>query len=170
MIYLAERLAGAGTSAIAVAGVTSFEFLPLTCDEDIRPNAEFPSMCAAEFSRHGTPTMITSDDGTIGMKGLATDALGRVLDRLALPADRLVIYTCGPERMMRAVTELAIARSIQAWVAMERSMACGVGTCQSCVCKVRSASRAVLRPGQDDWSYKLVCTDGTIFDGRDIVW
>lgn len=172
MIYLAERIARQSSPAIAIAGVTSVEFLPLTCDENIPPSREMPAMCANEFAAHGIPAMITSDDGSVGMKGLVTDALARVLDSLALPAQRVVIYTCGPERMMRAVTELAGARNVSVWVAMERSMACGIGTCQSCVCKVRAvgdeANRATTGPG--DWNYKLVCTDGTIFDGRQIIW
>ena len=42
-------------------------------------------------------------------------------------------------------------------------MACGVGTCQSCVCRVQPA-------GASDWSYKLVCTDGPVFDARDLLW
>ena len=182
MIFLAETLVvrakaqiggvgtvdpGADPVAIAIAGVTTMDFLPLTCDENIPPNAELPNMCAADFARFGVPTIITSDDGSVGMKGLVTDALARLVDRLARPADRLVIYTCGPERMMRAVTALAIARNIRVWVAMERSMACGIGTCQSCVCKIREAESKEKTP---DWAYKLVCTDGTIFDGRAIVW
>ncbi|MDD4892204.1 MAG: dihydroorotate dehydrogenase electron transfer subunit, partial [Phycisphaerae bacterium] len=163
MIYLAEAVAKLGNPAIAIAGVTTVDFLPLTCDDNIRPSAELPSLCAGEFSRFGVPTLIASDDGTVGLRGLVTDALARVLDSQRLAADRVVIYTCGPERMMRAVTELATSRGIRVWVAMERAMACGIGTCQSCVCKVR-------RLDQSDWSYKLVCTDGTIFDGREIVW
>jgi len=89
-----------------------------------------------------------------------------VLEQLALPPEQVVIYTCGPEKMMRAVTRLAIARGIAVQVAMERAMACGIGTCQSCVCKVRAKQPAA----EGDWSYKLVCTDGPVFDGRDIVW
>ena len=45
-------------------------------------------------------------------------------------------------------------------------MACGMGTCQSCVIR--------HRPHQGEaggeWKYKLTCTDGPVFDARDIVW
>jgi hypothetical protein len=43
-------------------------------------------------------------------------------------------------------------------------MACGMGTCQSCVCRARDAG------ADDGWSYRLVCTDGPVFDGRDLLW
>ncbi len=164
MIYLAESLGRLRRRAVAIAGVTTADYLPLALieGEPLHPGGE-PTASVAEFARHGVHTVITSDDGTIGMRGLVTDALATVLERLALPPERLVVYVCGPEPMMRAVTRLAIGRGIRVWLAMERAMACGVGTCQSCVCKVRP-------PGAAEWTYKLVCTDGTIFDGREILW
>ena len=42
-------------------------------------------------------------------------------------------------------------------------MACGMGTCQSCIVKTRTAEP----PG---WKYSLCCTDGPVFDARDVLW
>ena len=43
-------------------------------------------------------------------------------------------------------------------------MACGMGTCQSCVVPVHDAD------SDDGWRYKLCCTDGPIFDRREVIW
>ena len=84
---------------------------------------------------------------------------------------RTVIYTCGPEPMMKRVAQIAADRGIECQVAVERAMACGMGTCQSCCIRLR---RDPKRDGQafegKDWIYKLACTDGPIFLGRDLLW
>src|SRR5205085_9850473 len=49
----------------------------------------------------------------------------------------VVIYTCGPEPMMKRVAQIGAARGLECQVAVERAMACGMGTCQSCCIRVR---------------------------------
>ncbi|MCP4594043.1 MAG: dihydroorotate dehydrogenase electron transfer subunit, partial [bacterium] len=79
------------------------------------------------------------------------------------PAGRLVVYSCGPEPMMRAVGRMCVDRDIDCQLALERHMGCGMGTCQSCVFRMRADN-------EQGWVYKLVCTDGPVFAARDIVW
>jgi dihydroorotate dehydrogenase electron transfer subunit len=79
-------------------------------------------------------------------------------------APSAVIYACGPEAMLRAVARLGLERGIATQVCMERVMACGMGTCQSCVVRVHDSS------AEDGWRYRLCCTDGPVFDAREIVW
>jgi len=74
-----------------------------------------------------------------------------------------VAYCCGPEALMKAVGEICITRGIECQLALERYMACGMGTCQSCNVRIRDDSTR-------GWSYKLCCTDGPIFDAREVVW
>ena len=64
---------------------------------------------------------------------------------------------------MRAVAEICLSRGIACQVAMERRMACGMGTCQSCICKTHANN-------EQGWAFKLVCTDGSVFDAADLVW
>jgi NAD(P)H-flavin reductase len=66
--------------------------------------------------------------------------------------------------MMRFVAEYCVARRIECYVCVERNMACGTGMCQSCVVPVRDPNDSA------GWSYRLCCTDGPIFDARDIFW
>src|SRR5437868_5389388 len=74
--------------------------------------------------------------------GLVTQALERFLDeKVSRAAERskCAVYTCGPEGMMKRVAEIAGVRGIECQVAVERAMACGMGTCQSCCIRVRKA-------------------------------
>ena len=61
------------------------------------------------------------------------------------------IFTCGPEIMMRAVSE----KHHNTYVSMEKHMGCGIGACLSCSCKV-------------DGKNKKVCQDGPVFSGREV--
>ena len=47
---------------------------------------------------------------------------------------------------------------------LERMMACGLGTCQSCVVRVRDDA------AEEGWRYVLACVDGPVFDGDQMVW
>jgi dihydroorotate dehydrogenase electron transfer subunit len=151
MLYLAKALAD--QRAVAICGVTTRDLLPLT----ILPDGECP-----EF---GIPTIITTDDGSLGRRGFVTAALESHLDSLPR-GDWPIIYTCGPEPMMKRVAEIAIARGFQCQIAVERAMACGMGTCQSCCIRVR----VPMRPDGRDWVYRLACTDGPIFLASDLLW
>ena len=183
MLYLAERLAG--RKAVAFCGALSRDLLPLTIVEGGGPPpphiAEAPASqerrppvySVEEFSRHGIPTVISTDDGSFGFRGFVTQALERYLDAYLTDIearDRAVIYTCGPEGMMKRVAEIAVNRQIECQVAVERAMACGMGTCQSCVIRVRKPDPAKPPMAGKDWCYRLACTDGPVFKGSDLLW
>jgi dihydroorotate dehydrogenase electron transfer subunit len=98
---------------------------------------------------------ITTEDGTGGgEKGLVTQLLKRNEDK---GEAKTAIYACGPEPMLRIVTDFASERNIPCWISIERWMACGVGACLSCVVKTTDG-------------YKRVCCDGPIFEAKDIIW
>ncbi len=171
MLYLAERLAG--RKAVAFCGALSRDLLPLTLLNESsteRADAIEPRYNAEEFSRYGIPAMISTDDGSFGFRGFVTQALERYLDANAQLAGRAVIYTCGPEGMMKRVAEIAAGRGIECQVAVERAMACGMGTCQSCVIRVRKPDPARPPMAGRDWCYRLACTDGPVFKGSDLLW
>jgi dihydroorotate dehydrogenase electron transfer subunit len=92
--------------------------------------------------------IVATEDGTYGVKGFATDAAEKVIDR----NDFDIIYTCGPERMMKKVLELAKSNGIPAQASLERLMKCGIGICCSC-CVGRY----------------LVCKDGPVMDGEEVL-
>jgi len=164
MIYLAAAMQAAGKSAVAFCGARSADALPVTIDPAV-PVSETgaPGPCVGEFARFGVESVIATDDGSLGWAGFVSEPLEAWLDSLAAPGREAVVYACGPEPMMHAVADICIARGVECEVSLERHMACGMGTCQSCVCKIRSDT-------SQGWSYKLCCTDGPVFNARDIIW
>lgn len=179
MLYLAERLAG--REAVVFAGALTRDLLPLTIEDSDRqmpgPDAVEPRLNVAEFARHGVRAVLTTDDGSYGFRGFVTQALERYLDA-RFPCSPLstqhsglpVIYTCGPEPMMRRVADIAAGRGIECQVAVERAMACGMGTCQSCCIRVRKPDPAAVPLPGKDWCWRLACTDGPVFRGTELLW
>jgi 2-polyprenylphenol hydroxylase and related flavodoxin oxidoreductases len=68
-----------------------------------------------------------TEDGSRGIKGIITDALG-TLDLKSFH----MIYVCGPENMLKAVFDRIKDLDVRAEFSLERSMKCGIGLCDSC--------------------------------------
>ena len=164
MIYLASAMQAAGKTVVAFCGARSADMLPVTLAPgvEVAPDGQ-PAPCISQFGQFGVDSVIATDDGSLGWKGFVSEPVAAWLDALDAPDRQAVVYACGPEPMMRALAEICIARDVECQVSLERHMACGMGTCQSCVCKTRSDA-------EQGWSYKLCCTDGPVFDAREIIW
>lgn len=159
--WLAEALRRAGSVPWFIYGAPSRDLLAVAwCAEPDRDGKM--SECIKEFAGLGIPAAITTDDGTCGLRGRVTDALGIQLDASAGRAAR--VYACGPEPMLCAVAERCAARGVSCEVAMERVMGCGMGTCQSCVVPVRDGVST------DGWRYALCCREGPVFDASAVIW
>jgi len=166
MLWLAKSLADAGRRTVAFCGAQSAELLPLTLGKQMAPvrDAGRATLSADEFSSCGVPVVVSTDDGTLGFHGHIGSALVAYSQANSIPPEDIVIYTCGPERMMRFVAEYCGGRGIECHVCMERAMACGTGTCQSCVVPVRDTRDS------SGWVYRLCCTEGPVFDARNVLW
>jgi len=174
MFYLAEALAAAGWDAVAFVGAMSRDLLAVTFDDHVGPDATGKAaMCVQEFARHRVPTVVTTDDGSLGRPGRITVGLQAVLEQMS-PDDRAraVVYTCGPEPMMHAAATLAAAHDVDCQVCLEQAMACGMATCQSCVVKIDAAGSDVVHGHIDGrpWRYRFACTDGPVFEAGRVVW
>jgi len=166
MLWLAEALANAGKQTIAFCGAQTADLLPLTLQgsEPPAPDAARATRSATEFALFDASTVISTDDGSIGFRGHIGAAMTAFHKATSPSPTDLVVYTCGPERMMRFVAEFCTARAIDCFVCMERNMACGTGLCQSCVVPVRDPQDA------EGWRYQLCCSDGPIFPAADLIW
>jgi dihydroorotate dehydrogenase electron transfer subunit len=174
MLYLAEHLHRHNRKAVAFAGALTIDLLPLTITADApTPTATSfdPLYNIAEFARYNTPAVISTDDGSYGYRGFITQALEQYLDAFFSSSDtKPTLYTCGPEPMMKRIADIAHARNIPCQIAVERAMACGMGTCQSCCIKVRKPDPSMPPLPGKPWSYKLACTDGPVFQSADLLW
>ncbi len=115
-------------------------------------------LCLKDFEDAGAKVHITTEDGSLGARGVITELLDPFL--LASSGSPLKMYTCGPPGMLSAVAHLAALRRIPCQVSVEANMACGFGACMGCALEVQDETRR----------YKLVCKDGPVFDSREIRW
>jgi dihydroorotate dehydrogenase electron transfer subunit len=111
-----------------------------------------------DFPGIGVETFVATEDGSRGRKGLVTALLDETLPKL--DRSRVMLYTCGPDRMMDAVVRIARRESIRCEVSMERRMGCALGACAACVVKVRDG---------DDWRYSRICIEGPTYDESRLV-
>lgn len=124
-----------------------------------------------EFKTLKSDLHISTDDGTSGFRGVVTDLFRKSIDEGKIPPGS-VVYACGPEPMYGALRPICEKYGFPAQISIERRMACGMGICLSCVCKVRKGQVNKFRDlpeshiqfsDGDDFGYALTCMDGPIF-------
>lgn len=113
-----------------------------------------------EFEDLGWDVRLSTEDGSVGIRGRVTAAL----DAWAETADtsRCEIFACGPDGMLRAVGDRAIAWKCPGWLSLDKHMGCGVGACLACVQALRREDGTVHKG--------RVCRDGPVFAASEIVW
>ena len=94
--------------------------------------------------------LISTEDGSFGKKGYPIDILKEVLSE-GYNNNFDMIYTCGPELMMKKIFDIATEKQIPIQASLERYMKCGIGICSSCCI-----------------NDMLVCYDGTIFNNEQL--
>jgi dihydroorotate dehydrogenase electron transfer subunit len=122
-------------------------------------------LCEKEFRALGWDVHVTTEDGSQGEKGLVTQPIIAELRRKAPAAKRMMphrkVFACGPTGMLKAVGKIAEEFKVPAELSMDEHMCCGVGVCLTCVIPVKT---------DDGWEYQRTCTEGPVFDSRQIVW
>lgn len=92
--------------------------------------------------------VITTDDGSVGIKGMISAAIS---------ADDVknydAVYACGPAPMLAYIQKICVEAGVQSWLSMENRMACGLGACLGCTIKTSEGN-------------KRCCKDGPVFDGK----
>ena len=92
-----------------------------------------------EFSELGAETIVTTVDGSRGIKGFVTDALKD------LSFDHY--YCCGPMPMLKAVHGLCTDLGIDGELSFEARMGCGFGACMGCSMETRNGTRRICKDG-----------------------
>lgn len=166
LLWLCEALHAADIETVAFLGAQAADLIPLSIHAGavVPPDGVVAPLEVEEFAATDTRVVISTDDGSVGYHGHVGQALAAFHRTHAVPSAELTVYTCGPERMMRFVAEFCRRRGIICYACMERAMACGTGTCQSCVVEIRDDESA------DGWRYDLCCMQGPVFDVADVVW
>lgn len=114
---------------------------------------------AVEAKRLSVHVALTTEDGSLGEKGIVTDQLAGMIGR----SHTDVVYACGPNAMLRAVAEQCAQLGVPSQVAVEELMACGMGICWTCVVPV-------IKKDGKSWDYLRTCVDGPVFNGARVWW
>lgn len=130
MFYLAKKLLEDGKKVTAILGFNK-------ADEVFGKE---------DFEAIGCETIVTTVDGSTGVKGFVTDALKDI--------DYSYFFTCGPEPMLKALYN---ASETSGQFSFEERMGCGFGACMGCSCKTK-------------YGNKRICKDGPVLVKEEIIW
>ena len=130
MYLLAKRLIEQGKKPVVILGFN-------TKNEIFYEN---------EFKELGLEVIVTTVDGSYGVKGFVTDALKTI--------EYTYFFTCGPEPMLKAIHKTAITSG---QMSFEERMGCGFGACMGCSCKTLTGN-------------KRICKEGPVMKKEEILW
>ena len=134
---IARSLKEAGNEVIVIMGARSKDLLIY--------EKEMQQVC--------DKVLITTDDGSKGIKGVVTTALKQELEQNG--AD--MVMAVGPAIMMKYVSETAKPFNVKTVVSLNSIMIDGTGMCGGCRVFVGGKTR-------------FACTDGPDFDGHQVDW
>lgn len=101
----------------------------------------------AEFEALNIPVHVATADGSLGTKGFVTDVVKSL-------SSYSYFYTCGPEPMLKALSECS---TTSGQLSFEERMGCGFGACMGCSCKTK-------------YGYKRICKEGPVLEKEEILW
>ncbi|WP_207695580.1 ferredoxin-NADP(+) reductase subunit alpha [Enterococcus sp. DIV0212c] len=106
-----------------------------------------------ECRQYSDELIITTDDGTLGMKGLVTQAMEQVIAKESINCS----WAIGPSVMMKFCTMTATKHDLPIYVSLNPIMIDGTGMCGGC--------RVTI-----DGTIKFACVDGPEFKGTEVNW
>lgn len=144
ILFLGNWLATQGRQPTVVLGFRAEPYVPVMIER------------AGELAF--TPIVCT-DDGSRGYRGTTVDWLRSTARREPGRFQGSVFHVCGPNAMMAACSRFCGELAVPCWASMEQIMGCGVGACIGCAI-----------PVYGETPYARVCTEGPVFDARQIQW
>lgn len=130
LYYLCKKLTAAGKGVSVILGF----------------NTKTEIFCFDSFTDIGADVLVTTVDGSAGIKGFVTNAMPET--------EYTYFYTCGPEAMLKAVYNASLTSG---QFSFEERMGCGFGACMGCSCKTK-------------YGNKRICKDGPVLEKEEIIW
>lgn len=134
---IARAFREAGSEVVCVMGARSRDLLLY--------EKEMESVCSK--------VLVSTDDGSKGMKGVVTEVLLQELEK----GGTGLVVTVGPAIMMKFVSEMTRPFGVKTIVSLNPIMVDGTGMCGGC--RVTVAGKT-----------QFACTDGPEFDGHQVDW
>ncbi len=145
--FLAKRLLknGGAKPVLFVGGRTAADLLALD-----------------RFAALGVEVKTATNDGSAGVKGFVVLPLDEAINECRKEGRPFELFTCGPDGLLKAVSDRATTLGVPGWISMDRHMICGVGACFACIQKIRQPDGSVYNA--------RCCVNGPVFRAKDIVW
>ncbi len=137
LLPIAKALKAKGNKILAVLGGRSKEQVILV----------------DELSLYSDEMLITTDDGSFGMKGVVTDGIELMLQRHKVD----IAWAVGPTVMMKFCSLKAAEHGLRIIVSLNPIMVDGTGMCGACRVTV-------------DGRIRFACVDGPEFEGTKVDW
>ncbi len=134
---IVKALKGAGNKVITVLGAKNQDLMIL----------------AEECGRYSDELILMTDDGSLGQKGLVTDAMKQVFAKETID----MAWAIGPSVMMKFCTLTAQEAGVPIYVSLNPIMVDGTGMCGGCRVTVGD-------------QIKFACVDGPEFLGAGVDW
>lgn len=100
-----------------------------------------------EFKRLGAEVYVSTNDGSMGVKGFVTDIINEH------KLNDLYYYTCGPLPMLKGIYNSCNKGQLS----FEERMGCGFGACMGCSHKTK-------------YGYKRICVEGPVLESEEVLW
>ncbi|MBR1885660.1 MAG: sulfide/dihydroorotate dehydrogenase-like FAD/NAD-binding protein [Schwartzia sp.] len=131
---IARGMKEAGNKVISIMGARSKDILIM--EKEMRAVSD--------------ETIVTTDDGSYGVKGFVTTALAQLVER----GEKIdLVYAIGPVVMMKSVVDATRPLGLKTIVSLNPVMVDGTGMCGGCRVQVGDET-------------KFACVDGPEFDGH----
>jgi dihydroorotate dehydrogenase electron transfer subunit len=147
-----------GNNLLFVGGGTGIAMLAPAIEQAIKEQRHTTVIIGAQnkkdiifekrFKPHVDLLIITTDDGSKGYKGFASDKAKKLIEENTYDN----ILTCGPEPMMKHLLNTCNSYNLSVQASLERYMKCALGICGQCT----------IGNGQ------RVCKEGPIFTGEQL--
>jgi dihydroorotate dehydrogenase electron transfer subunit len=113
-------------------------------------------LCKEDIEALGAAVRITTEDCSLGEEGFVTLLVEKALESEEKPD---MIYACGPQAMLKKISDIAASCNVPCQVSLETVMACGFGVCLGCAVGKADGGEGYLH----------ACSDGPVFDARDVL-
>jgi dihydroorotate dehydrogenase electron transfer subunit len=139
-------IVGGGTGIAALASVVGTKGVKFTFALGSKTAKDI--LYEARLKRSACEVVVTTDDGTKGIKGFVSGAAIELMKKKNFD----LVLACGPEIMMLKMAQACLKAKVPFQGSTERYMKCGVGLCDSC-----------------SMGGFQVCKEGPVFSGKQLL-
>lgn len=132
-------------------------------------------LCVDELRSLSVEVQVATDDGSLGERAKVTELLAAYFSDMRddfqvtqaganlVHRENVVVCSCGPFAMLRAVAEVCEQFGVRCQVSLEENMPCGVGVCNGCVVEMAQSDNEYSK-------YQRICVDGPVMWAHELKW